>query len=96
VRVRQRNDFRHVSPCATQRLRLIRPWNTQLFPAVPDFQQPLDAARVSTVDDRQAELSRVRAEWASFHDDTMFTVVSSRSRPVYRMGRFTLSRFLPP
>jgi hypothetical protein len=69
---------------------------TSLFPAVPDFHQPLDAAAVSTVDDLQAELTRVAAQWTAFHDDTMYTVAAGTSKPVYRMGRFTLSRFLPP
>ena len=44
----------------------------------------------------QAQLTRAAAEWAAFHDGTMLTVTSATSRPVYRMGRYTLSRFLPP
>ncbi|GAA2390058.1 ARPP-2 domain-containing protein [Dactylosporangium salmoneum] len=69
---------------------------TQLYPAVPGFAQPLRDAAVHSVADLRAELSRVRAEWAAFHDEVMFTVRAMPSRPVYRMGRFTLSRFLPP
>lgn len=67
-----------------------------LFPDVPDLRQPLDAAAVSTVEDLQAQLTRAAAGWAAFHDDTMLTVTSGTSRPVYRLGRYTLSRFLPP
>ncbi|MER7009254.1 hypothetical protein ABT297_40270 [Dactylosporangium sp. NPDC000555] len=69
---------------------------TQLYPAVPEFHQPLDASRVHSIEDLRGELARVRAEWASFHNDVMFTVRSMRTRPVYRTGRFTLARFLPP
>ncbi|MEU7867027.1 hypothetical protein [Dactylosporangium sp. NPDC049140] len=69
---------------------------TQLYPAVPGFDQPVNAARVHTVDDLRAELARVRSEWAAFHNDVMFTVRAQTSLRVYRMGRFTLSRFLPP
>jgi hypothetical protein len=69
---------------------------TQLFPAVPGFHQPIDAARVFSVEDLRAELHRAHEEWASFHNDVMFTVRAMTSRQVYRMGRFTLARFLPP
>ncbi|GAA3452897.1 ARPP-2 domain-containing protein [Dactylosporangium matsuzakiense] len=69
---------------------------TQLYPAVPGFDGPVHDARVHTVDDLRAELARVRSEWERFHNDVMFTVRALESRPVYRMGRFTLSRFLPP
>ncbi len=90
-------DYRALHPTLLQDLygELLYQY-TQLFPAVPDFHQPLNAAAVSTVDDLQAELSRVAAEWAAFHDDAMFTVTAGTSRPVYHLGRFTLCRFLPP
>lgn len=69
---------------------------THLYPAVPDFHQPIDATRVHSVDDLRGELARVRQEWARFHNDVMFTVRAMQTRKVYRMGRFTLARFLPP
>ncbi|MGI5242633.1 ARPP-2 domain-containing protein [Dactylosporangium sp. CA-139066] len=68
----------------------------QLYPEVPGFAQPLDATRVHTFADLRAEVSRVRSEWARFHEDVMLSVRALPARPVYRMGRFTLSRFLPP
>ncbi|GAA4249717.1 ARPP-2 domain-containing protein [Dactylosporangium darangshiense] len=69
---------------------------TQLYPEVPGFAQPLDAARVHSFADLRAEVERVRGEWVRFHDDVMLTLRAMPSRPVYRMGRFTLGRFLPP
>ncbi|WP_433204181.1 ARPP-2 domain-containing protein [Dactylosporangium sp. CS-047395] len=69
---------------------------TLLYPAVAGFDQPLNAAAVHTVDDLRAELTRVRGEWAAFHNEVMFTVHASTTLPVYRLGRFTLARFLPP
>nr|BFE56927.1 hypothetical protein GCM10020063_014530 [Dactylosporangium thailandense] len=69
---------------------------TQLYPAVPGFAQPLDATRVHSVADLRAELARADASWAAFHNEVMFTAEAMTSTPVQRLGRFTLSRFLPP
>ncbi|WP_432972418.1 ARPP-2 domain-containing protein [Dactylosporangium sp. CA-233914] len=69
---------------------------TQLYPHLDGFHQPLDAGRVHTVDDLRDELARVRAEWDTFHNEVMFSVQALTTAAVYRLGRFTLSRFLPP
>ncbi|MFI5910332.1 ARPP-2 domain-containing protein [Dactylosporangium sp. NPDC051541] len=69
---------------------------TQYVFDVPGFDAAVDDTRVRTVADLRAELARGRAEWERFHNDVLFTVRALVTRPVYRMGRFTLSRFLPP
>jgi hypothetical protein len=69
-----------------------------LYPAVRDFTVRLDADRVSSVADLRGQLAKTLTEWSRFHGlmagglldapDLAFT-------RVYRMGRFTLSRFVP-
>jgi hypothetical protein len=70
----------------------------QLYPAVPDFTARLDADRVTSVADLRAQLAEERADWAAFHSRMAGGLLAAErftSTPVYRMGRFTLSRFLP-
>ncbi|HEY3871700.1 MAG TPA: hypothetical protein VGM10_25285 [Actinocrinis sp.] len=70
-----------------------------LYPAVPDFRARLDEGRVGTVADLRAELARSRREWAGFHDLMAAGLLGEQglaTTAVHRMGRFTLSRFLPP
>jgi hypothetical protein len=65
---------------------------------VPEYRARVDDARVSTVDDLRAELARDRDGWRAFHAvmaGGLFGDERFVSKPVYRMGRFTLSRFLP-
>lgn len=69
-----------------------------LYPAVPDFTARLDDARISTVSDLRAQLTQSAEHWAAFHTllaGGLLTAAELRFTPVYRMGRFTLSRFLP-
>lgn len=64
---------------------------------VPDFQTSLDEASITTVADLRAALARTRKEWTEAHAlmaGGLLTADVTHSR-VYRMGRFTLSRFLP-
>lgn len=69
-----------------------------LCPAVPEFPTSLDGARVHTVADLRAEVDRSRAAWsesALLMAAGLFGAERLSTEPVYRMGRFTLSRFLP-
>lgn len=69
-----------------------------LYPAVPDFTATVDASRVDTVADLRDQLAIARADWAAFHAvmaGGLLNAVGAQTTPVYRMGRFTLSRFLP-
>ncbi|MGC4892288.1 ARPP-2 domain-containing protein [Micromonospora sp. DT31] len=69
-----------------------------LYPAVPDFVSRLDDSRIATVAHLRAQLARVDADWTAFHAVMADGLLSARRRtvtPVRRMGRFTLSRFLP-
>lgn len=70
-----------------------------LYPAVPDFRARLDESRVDSAADLRAELARSRRDWASFHDLMAAGLLAGQNlafSPVYRMGRFSLSRFVPP
>lgn len=69
-----------------------------LHPAVPDFTTRLDDARIASVADLRAQLAQARVDWMAFHDlmaNGLFAVAPAAITPVQRMGRFTLSRFLP-
>jgi hypothetical protein len=69
-----------------------------LYPAVPDYTARLDDARIHTVADLRDQLAQTLADWAAFHTlmaGGLLTAVDLRFTPVYRMGRFTLSRFQP-
>ncbi|MEU4565389.1 hypothetical protein [Micromonospora sp. NPDC023956] len=69
-----------------------------LYPAVPAFTARLDDTAVASVADLRAQLARARADWAAFHTVMAGGLLAAERRtvtPVYRMGRFTLSRFLP-
>ncbi|WDZ83898.1 ARPP-2 domain-containing protein [Micromonospora cathayae] len=71
---------------------------THLYPAVPDFTTRLDDTRIASVADLRAQLAQVGAEWTAFHAGMAGGLLSAGRRtvtPVHRMGRFTLSRFLP-
>ncbi|GLY24426.1 hypothetical protein [Micromonospora sp. NBRC 101691] len=71
---------------------------THLYPAVPAFTARLDDTAVASVADLRAQLARSRADWAAFHTvmaGGLFAAERLTVTPVYRMGRFTLSRFLP-
>ncbi|MFE0590554.1 hypothetical protein [Micromonospora echinospora] len=69
-----------------------------LHPAVPDFTARLDDTAVASVADLRAQLAQARADWAAFHAVMAGGLLAAGRltvTPVYRMGRFTLSRFLP-
>ncbi|OZV75167.1 hypothetical protein CA850_28985 [Micromonospora echinospora] len=69
-----------------------------LHPAVPAFTARLDDTAVASVADLRAQLAQARADWAAFHTVMAGGLLAAERltvTPVYRMGRFTLSRFLP-
>lgn len=93
------DDYRALHPTLLQDLygELVYQY-AHYHPDVPDFRPTLDAGRVETVDDLRAELTRTRTEWADFTlamADGLFGVEQVTTSRVHRMGRFTLSRFLP-
>jgi hypothetical protein len=70
-----------------------------LFPSVPDYRARLDETRIDTVADLRAALAEARREWTAFHDVMAGGLLGPQNltfSQVYRMGRFGLSRFLPP
>ncbi|WP_448316796.1 ARPP-2 domain-containing protein [Streptomyces sp. CO7] len=69
-----------------------------LMPPVPEFRADLRGARIRSLADLRAAASRQEAEWAQFHGSTMAAGLLQEAyawQRVYRLGRFTLSRFLP-
>ncbi|MFC4115366.1 ARPP-2 domain-containing protein [Nonomuraea zeae] len=69
-----------------------------LFYPARDFPAVIDDAAVSSLADLRAQAERREEEWAEFHDSVMAAALlraPARVEEVYRMGRFTLSRFLP-
>lgn len=71
---------------------------SRLYEAAPDLTARLDDTRISGVADLRAQLVQARLDWAAFHDRTAAGLLAAQRltvTPVQRMGRFTLSRFLP-
>lgn len=69
-----------------------------LHPAVPEFTARLDDTRIATLADLRAQLTQGHADWVAFHAVMGGGLLSAQHRtitPVQRMGRYTLSRFLP-
>lgn len=69
-----------------------------LMPPVTDFRARIPDAGIRTLADVRAAVAQQTAEWADFHDTTMAAGLleqESSWEDVRRMGRFTLSRFLP-
>jgi hypothetical protein len=65
---------------------------------VPGFQAAISDTQVRTLADLRAAAGRQQADWAAFHDSTMAAALLEPTydiRRVYRLGDFTLSRFLP-
>ncbi|WP_035795605.1 ARPP-2 domain-containing protein [Kitasatospora mediocidica] len=66
---------------------------------LPDFRTAIDGAGIRSLADLRAAARRQERDWALFHDTTMaggLLDVPHTAQSVYRLGRFTLSRFLPP
>jgi len=68
------------------------------YDEVPDFRPALDAAAVTTVADLRDQVTQAHRDWRSFHSvmaGGLLGVPPGTVETVYRIGRFTLSRFLP-
>ncbi|MFF0308120.1 hypothetical protein ACFYSC_11865 [Streptosporangium sp. NPDC004379] len=77
---------------------LIHHYATLTMP-VPDFRARVVDAEVRSLADLRAAARRQTEEWAAFHDRTMAADLLGPGytrRKVYTMGRYRLSRFLPP
>ncbi|MEU8517539.1 hypothetical protein AB0C76_39090 [Kitasatospora sp. NPDC048722] len=65
---------------------------------VPDFRADLSATPVRSLADLRAAVDEQERAWSGFHTTTMadgLLDADYRAQTVYRMSRFTLSRFLP-
>lgn len=94
------DDYRALHPSLVQDLygELVHHGATLMMP-LPDFRARILDAEVRSLADLRVSAARQERAWAQFHDATMAESLldaSYTSQTVYRMGRFTLSRFLPP
>ncbi|MDN3353711.1 hypothetical protein [Actinomadura sp. DC4] len=66
---------------------------------VPDFRARIEDTAVRSLADLRAQARRQREEWAVFNDEVMAGALLGADyayEHVYTMGRYHLSRFLPP
>jgi hypothetical protein len=69
-----------------------------LMPAVPDFRARVPDTGIRTLADLRTAAAEQEDAWARFHDSTMAAGLLEGAhtwRTAYRLGRFTLARFLP-
>ncbi|WP_188191314.1 ARPP-2 domain-containing protein [Nonomuraea sp. SYSU D8015] len=69
-----------------------------LFYPARDFPAVIDESAVSSLADLRAQAVRQERQWAAFHDSVMAAGLlraPGHVQEVHRLGRFTLSRFLP-
>ncbi|MEV5931398.1 hypothetical protein AB0L56_01175 [Streptomyces sp. NPDC052079] len=93
------DDYRALHPTLLQDLfgELIHHYAT-LMPPVPDFRARVDDTRIRSLAGLRTAVAEQEDAWARFHDTTMAAGLLRHTytwRTVHRMGRFTLSRFLP-
>ncbi|WP_049575214.1 ARPP-2 domain-containing protein [Nonomuraea sp. SBT364] len=63
---------------------------------VRDFRAAIDDGLVASLADLRRQAVRQEEEWAGFHDSVMAAGLTAPNvQDVYRLGRFTLKRFLP-
>ncbi|MFJ2564578.1 ARPP-2 domain-containing protein [Streptomyces sp. NPDC087568] len=94
------DDYRTLHPTLLQDLYgdLVHHYAT-LMPPVTEFTAHIPDTRIHTLADLRKAAAEQTARWADFHDITMAAGLLGRPstwQQVRRMGRFTLSRFLPP
>ncbi|MFI1073458.1 ARPP-2 domain-containing protein [Streptomyces puniciscabiei] len=94
------DDYRALHPTLLQDLygELIHHYAT-LMPPVPDFRARIPDSQIRSLSDLRTAVAEQEDAWTRFHDTTMATGLLEHAytwQSVYRMGRFTLSRFLPP
>ncbi|MER6073618.1 hypothetical protein ABT187_33225 [Streptomyces sp. NPDC001817] len=94
------DDYRALHPTLLQDLygELIHHYAT-LMPPVPDFRARIPDSQIRSLAHLRTAVAEQEHAWTHFHDTTMATGLLEHTytwQPVHRMGRFTLSRFLPP
>lgn len=92
-------DYRALHPTLVQDLygEQVHHGATLMMP-LPDFRARIRDTEVRSLADLRAAAERQEREWTGFHDSAMaggLLDAAHTSQQVYRMGRFTLSRFLP-
>ncbi|GAA3653264.1 hypothetical protein GCM10022224_015340 [Nonomuraea antimicrobica] len=91
-------DYRALHPTLVRDLYGELVHDYALFYPVRDLPAMIDERAVSSPADLRSEAERAERDWAGFHDSVMAAGLlraPARVEEVYRMGRFTLSRFLP-
>ncbi|CAM5615414.1 ARPP-2 domain-containing protein [Streptomyces aurantiogriseus] len=93
------DDYRALHPTLLQDLygELIHHYAT-LMPPVQEFQARIPDAQIRSLAHLRTAVADQERAWTHFHDTTMATGLLEHMytwQTVYRMGRFTLSRFLP-
>ncbi|MEV0382166.1 hypothetical protein [Nonomuraea sp. NPDC050643] len=91
-------DYRTLHPTLVRDMYGELIYDYALFHPAADFPAVIDDSQVSSPADLRAQAERHEREWAEFHDSVMagrLLRAPARVEEVYRMGRYTLSRFLP-
>ncbi|MFJ5776870.1 ARPP-2 domain-containing protein [Streptomyces sp. NPDC093094] len=93
------DDYRALHPTLVQDLygELIHHYAT-LMPPVPDFRARLAGPGIRSLADLRTAVAGQEHAWVRFHDSAMAAGLLEHAytwQQVYRLGRFTLSRFLP-
>ncbi|MGE6734130.1 ARPP-2 domain-containing protein, partial [Streptomyces sp. NPDC059900] len=94
------DDYRALHPTLLQDLygELIHHYAT-LMPPVPDFRARIPDTHIRSLAHLRTAVAEQEHAWTHFHDTTMAAGLLEHAytwQSVYRMGRFTLARFLPP
>ncbi|GAA1248792.1 hypothetical protein GCM10009665_44610 [Kitasatospora nipponensis] len=92
-------DYRALHPSLVQDLygELVYHYTSLMLP-LDDFRATIAGPGIRSLADLRAAAEEQESAWAHFHDGTMAAgLLAARHtfRAVHRMGRFTLSRFLP-
>ncbi|MGW1591441.1 ARPP-2 domain-containing protein [Streptomyces sp. NPDC002386] len=93
------DDYRALHPTLLRDLygELIHHYAT-LMPPVPDFRARIPDAGIRSLAHLRTAVAEQERDWTRFHDTSMATSLLAQAytwQSVHRMGRFTLSRFLP-
>ncbi|MFI0420232.1 ARPP-2 domain-containing protein [Spongiactinospora sp. 9N601] len=91
-------DYRALHPTLIRDLYGELIYEYALFHSAPDFGVAIDERAVSSVADLRAQAVRLEREWTGFHDTVMAAGLTSgpvMATTVYRLGPYTLRRFLP-
>ncbi|MER8184614.1 hypothetical protein [Kitasatospora sp. NPDC094015] len=94
------DDYRALHPTLVQDLfgELIHHYATLMAP-VPEYRARIPGAGIRSLADLRAAADGAEADWARFHEEVQAAGLLDpgyRVRQLHRLGRFTLSRLLPP